>query len=302
MNILIAGVSDNGGASWWASQAINRYTRHQARGTRTYDSYIKFPHDILAPSAGQMTQLCHWADVIHVRDTVKMIPPMYRRTKPIVLTMTGKRNTLQGVLKSCRRNRWLMGVSTYDLTQLMPEGSVVWTPNSREDLAHQWHPVRGQFRVVHAPTSRICKGTETVIRAVSSMDHPVALDVIEHQTYAETMKRKQWCRCLIDQFTYGYGSNSIEAWALGMPTISGAMRGNYAEAVEKMAGFLPYIRVREDVEEIREAILEIQGGGPLYFDAIERGREYFFKYHHMRAVAERLIGVYEKAISYKASG
>jgi len=302
VNILVAGVSDNGGASWWASQAINRYTGHQARGTRTYDSYIEFPHDILNPSVGQLIQLCQWADVIHVRDTVKLIPPVYRRSKPIVLTMTGKRNTLKAVLKSCRRNHWLMGVSTYDLTQFLPEGSVVWTPNSREDLAALWHPIRGEFRIAHAPTSRLCKGTETVIRAVSPMDHPVTLDVIERQTYAATMGRKQLCRCLIDQFTYGYGSNSIEAWALGMPVISGSMRGRYAEAVKKMAGFLPYIKVRESVEEIRGAILEISGGGPLYFEAIERGREYFFKYHHMPAVAKRLIGVYEQAISYKASG
>ncbi len=301
MKILVAGVSDNGGASWWASQAINRYTEHEARGMRIYDSYIEYPSDILAPSKGEIIKWCQWADVIHVRDTAKFIPAVYRKSKPIVLTMTGKRNSLKVMLRLCRKNRWVMGVSTYDLTVFLPKGAVEWTPNSRESLSRNWHPVKGQFRVVHAPTSRICKGTETVIRAFKGFNDYVTLDLIEKATYAECLRRKQLCRCLIDQFTYGYGNNAIEAWALGMPVISGSMRGGYAEAVEAMAGFVPYIRIGESVDEIRDVILRIYQGGSLYQEAIDRGREYFMKYHHMSVVGKRLIEVYEQAISYKAS-
>jgi hypothetical protein len=81
-------------------------------------------------------------------------------------------------------------------------------------------PRRGRLRVVHAPSCRITKGTDSVIRACESLGDLIDLDLVEHLSRAEAMLRYAEADVVIDQLRLGwYGGLSAEAMALGKPVM-----------------------------------------------------------------------------------
>lgn len=297
MNILLGGTSDNGGGSWFLAQAINRYTKHQARAVRAYQSYLQYPHDVLAPTLREMDSLIAWADVVHVRDAIPR-SNIGLRGKAKIITYTGRvfRKGSQAVYKA-RRLGYVICVSTPDMMAFCPEVSPTWLPNPREDLMRQWKPRRNSF-AVQSPTSRQGKQTKIFQRAARKAKVPLRL--VEQISYAECLASKTQCRVTCDQIKYGYGNNAIEGWALGMPVISGfstPLAQRYREAMlMQVGGELPFIEVIASVDSVAKALLRLRKDRAYYQEWQERGRAHFFRYHHMPAVAKKAIGIYRKAL------
>ncbi len=82
---------------------------------------------------------------------------------------------------------------------------------------------RKELIIMHAPTNRIAKGTEYIEGAVNRLifeKFPVKFDLVEHITHDELILRYMNCDIFIDQISCGwYGTASIEAMAIGRPTI-----------------------------------------------------------------------------------
>lgn len=290
MKILIIGSYDNGGASWWLSDAINKYTKHEARSIRLRQSYINYPFDIVAPTTATLNRMVAWADVIHARD--KISPHLDLRGKAKVITFTGKRyrDKAQRLVPAMRSKGWLVTVSTPNLPSFYPKKPPIWLPNPREEMvAGKKHK---RFTVCHAPTYRYRKGTETIIEALDGFS--AALELIENTSYTDCIRRKAKCHVLLDQFRFGYGNNAIEAWALGMPVISGA-DDKIHKIITEPCGFSPYIRVKENKEEIRDTVRRLASDDKFYMTWAERGREYFYRFHHAPVVAKQAIKLYEMA-------
>jgi glycosyltransferase involved in cell wall biosynthesis len=80
----------------------------------------------------------------------------------------------------------------------------------------------GPFRVGHAPTNRNRKGTEHVERAIEALreTHAVEFQLIRGVPHAEALSMKATCDVFIDSLSEvgGYGANSLEALAMGIPT------------------------------------------------------------------------------------
>ena len=104
MKILLAGACDQGGGSYWLAQAINRYTKHEAKAVRGVQSYIAYPYDILGPSKGEMDLLIRWADVVHIRENMPK-STIGINGKALVVTYTGRlfRKENSAVFKMARR-------------------------------------------------------------------------------------------------------------------------------------------------------------------------------------------------------
>jgi glycosyltransferase involved in cell wall biosynthesis len=283
MNILIIGSSDNGGASWWLSDAINKYTDHIARSVRMRQSYINYPFDVIAPKETELATLIKWADVIHARD--KISPRLNLDGKVKVITFTQ-------LVPRMRAGGWTVTVSTPNLPAFYPADPPTWLPSPREEMAAGKKHKR--FTVCHAPTYRYRKGTATIFEAFKALD--AELEFIENVSYAECIRRKAKCHALIDQFRFGYGNNAIEAWALGMPVISGTEETD-AAAIEKICGPLPFISINENVGQIKDAVERLMSDKELYDTLACRGREFFYRWHHAPAVAKQCIEIYERAKS-----
>lgn len=295
MKVLILGYADNGGATWFISQAVNRYTDHVARGVRMVQNYLDYPHDILKPDARRLRDRWAWADVIHVRDSAFFMPDGLP-PKPTVITYTGKfyRRNYAEYHRRCRERHWVPTCSTIDMRAYYPTDPPAWLPNPREDMIDRARPDPDRFVVVHAPTMRERKGTATIIKAVAGLDG-VELELIEHITYAECLKRKARGHVVVDQFRMGYGNNAIEGWALGLPAIGGVMAEKYGRPLLDQAGYLPYVKASETVESIGRWLARLRDDREFYRQARERGRAYFFQYHHAPVVARRAVELYERA-------
>ena len=300
MKILLGGTCDNGGGSWWLAEAINRYTDHEARAVRGYQSYLEYGHDVLAPTKQQMDSLLKWADVIHVRDGLPKsggIPA----GKGVVVTYTGRvfRKGSRAVYRA-RKLGYVICVSTPDMMAFCSDCNPTWLPNPREDLNHLWKPLRNKF-ALQAPTTRQGKQTEVFIKAARKARVP--LEIVEQVSYAECMVRKSQARVICDQIKYGFGNNAIEGWALGMPVISGfstPLAQRYREAImAQVGGELPFIEVIASPDSIAEVFRRLRHDRAYYREWCQRGRAHFFKYHHMPVVAAKAIRIYERALGGK---
>lgn len=292
MKILLISVGDNGGGTWFMADAINKYTNHEARSVRIIQSWINYPFDIIAPTNEELAWLLKWPDVIHIRDNAAKT---WEIKKPVVVTYTGmsyrQRSTQK--LAWCREQGWIPTVSTIDLVTLNQSHPPIWLPNPREEMCSNER--NKEFTVCHAPTFRDRKGTDVVIEACSKLG--VKLELIEETSYIDCLYLKSKCDVLIDQFTYGYGNNAIEAWSFGIPVISGAEQQKYFDIVtSKNDGVLPYYVSEYNVKSLCEAIAALRDSSMTYSEYVNRGREYFFKYHHSPVVAKRAVSIYERLL------
>lgn len=302
MNILLVSSGDNGGGCWFLAQAINQYTEHTARAIRMMQSWIEYPYDILSPSQAEMEALCQWADVVHGRDTCHFLPD---QSKPTVLTYTGVsyRKRSGQFHQYCRERKWIVSVSTPDMLSILRAAKLpeLWMPQTRPDAIDRSVAKHPKFTVCHAPTMRNRKGTETVVEALAGLPE-VSLELIEKTPYSECLERKRHCHALIDQFLAGYGNNAIEAWAMGLPVISGASMLEWTQNIRGLCGGqTPYLSATEDVKELQEIVERLRTDSVFYEEAAEKGRNFYLQYHQPEAAAQQAVKLYEMAQEAKGA-
>lgn len=297
MKILLLSVGDNGGGCYWMADAINKHTEHQARSVRFVQSWINYPFDIFAPTSEELRALIKWADVVHVRDNVSDKWPALPGNKPVVITWTGMsyRRAAPRKLQICKDNGWVSTVSTPDLIGYAPKGlEPAWLPNPREKM--QPSKRNKDFTICHAPTFRERKGSQEVIEACSKAG--VKLELIENMKYIDALELKARCDIVIDQvgnFSFGYGNNAIEGWALDMPVISGYTKERFAAHTISKFGRLPYLFCDGSIGDIM-AKIELLRNPVLYGQWVETGLDYFYQFHHAPIVAKKAIVIYERAM------
>lgn len=298
MKILCISNADNGGNAYFTAEAVNRYTEHEARAVRLMQNWIAYPYDLLNPGNAEIARLVRWADVVHGRDHY---PEGIPSSKPVVMTYSGMSFRLKpGKFATvCRQRGWLLTVSTIDLTRVRLDEPPLWIPNPREEMEAPRDRMRRSFTYAHAPTMRHRKGTEIVEAAAEMIE--VALEVIERTPYAECLARKARCHALVDQFTYCYGNNATEMWAMGKPVISNASEKAWMDAIlEVNDREVPFLRAEPEVSDLAEKMALLRDSKKARRLWIERGRDYFFRFHHAPKVAERAIEMYERAREMKA--
>ncbi|RPH56138.1 MAG: hypothetical protein EHM89_15975, partial [Acidobacteria bacterium] len=203
------------------------------RSAHKASHYFQFPHDIIWDRSTELEirELADRADVIHLNNSYRPVQRFHLR-KPTLLHHHGSlfRNDPSHMLRVAAKNRWLQAVSTIDLQKSAPD-VLHWLPSAYDIDAlaafgkqHQRKP-DGRVRIAHCPTNRALKHTDLFLAAVSELQAeglPVDLELVEGKTWEESLKAKARADIVFDQLMFGYGCNSIEAWAMGKPVIAGA--------------------------------------------------------------------------------
>lgn len=152
-------------------------------------------------------------------------------------------------------------------------------------------PAPGKLRVCHAPRNRWFKGTEQVLAAVERAKRRVdlELDLIEGVPHAEAVRRKRACNLLIDHVgeaegTTGYGMNSLEALAMGIPCMTSMM-----PAYEKFLGPHPFIVTSP--ETLEEQLCGLAADPGALRKRSREGRDWVERTHGADRIVER---IYEK--------
>jgi glycosyltransferase involved in cell wall biosynthesis len=289
--LLLAKEGDWSGASKALCDAINSNTEHEAHQIAMSSYYTGYKADILSPSKEKLAELLDWADVWALQDNADEIIPANMKRKPCIYTYHGTyyRQNYPSV------NRKHKGAIQTCLTQDLSRFGPIWLGRAQEDLSLSFGPSR-EFVVSHAPTKRGQKGTAEIEAALKGIEG-VTLDIIEGVSNEACLKRKAKSSVYVDQVggaAIGYGTNSLEAWALGMPVISYAPPAIEAKIIESV-GYLPYYRASTE-EEIREAVLELRDDQVAYEQWRGIGRKYLEDFHSPRLVAESFIQLCEDAM------
>jgi len=289
MRILQLATVDNGGATWFYKDALDQHSGHECRAIRTHQGWLDYPHDMVTDDAEEIEHWYDWADVIHLHDEAGALIQDFR-PKPTVMTYHGTRyrSAPDQYNDRCAERGWLLTVSTLDLA----EWGGQWLPTPRRDVSEDYSPAR-VFVVVHAPTSRDRKKTAVVVDSVRAA-RGSKLRLIENTPYRKCMQRKAVGRVLVDGWL-GYGSNAVEAWALGMPVISGAPSTLQDRMIEAW-GYVPFMCVYPGRRGLARAIETLKHQPRLYAHFRNKGRSHYLAYHHPYHVAHRMVKLYEQAL------
>jgi hypothetical protein len=186
-----------------------------------------------------------------------------------------------------------------DLGAFLPERAE-FMPYGHVD-ARQW-PVPGVPDrdgppvVVHAPSHRGIKGTESVLAAVEQLrGEGIELDfrLVEGMSHAEAVRAYEQADILVDQLLVGwYGGIAVEFMALGKPVIcflADEWTGRYAPA--EMMAELPIVRA--DPKSLADVLRDLVARPRSDLAELgRRGRAFVERWHDPLALAARLRDVY----------
>lgn len=293
---------DTGGAGYAFKAAFEAESDWDARAICRSTTYLHYPTDIVWTPRNRsrtMKLLLESADVVHALNSYK--PLGWFRARPnqvLVVHHLGStyRRDPEGQSAICRE---LGAIEVTDSIDLLFDG-IGWLPIPADleglvELRRRHYEPSRTIRIAHAPTDREYKDTEAVIRAVESLSrrYRIEFDLIERVPNRECLARKARADIFVDQLKYGFGLNAIEAWAMGIPVVSGLDSDFGRRKGLEMWGSLPWA---DATPATLEAVIE-----HLIFDAewraalAERGRAHVERWHSQRSVVERALATYERA-------
>jgi len=299
MNILILAKSDYSGAGYALMDAINTHTLHKARliaGGRTRYGY---PADLIRPTQDDLWKLIEWADVYNFQAGTELLPGGAPR-KPVVKTYHGSeyRKHWGRENAQAKARGWAQTCLTVDLSQF----GATWIGRAMPDLSHMYSPDPG-FHVAHAAApdrhgkgKRDRKGT-TIVQAALAGLKDVTFDIFHDVPNDECLRRKAKAHLYVDQlgpYSMGYGTSSLEAWALGVPVVSEAP-DEVLDLMRERFGRLPFAPCH-DADSLRRCIVKFRDSPELRARWAIAGRRYVKRWHSPVFVAERYIELFERAI------
>jgi hypothetical protein len=184
-------------------------------------------------------------------------------------------------------------VSTIDLLLSVPHGKhaewfpqVVDTTLMAQMRAEHWTP-HERLRVTHAPTNRAIKGTRYVKKAMRRIPEADFL-LISRQQWATCLRLKASSDIFVDQLLLGYGNNAIEAWAMGLPVLSGAT----PDIIERMKREYPLPFFQTNPDRLEDDIRAFIGSADLREEWADKGRQHVERFHAPEAWVERTRSIY----------
>jgi hypothetical protein len=194
-----------------------------------------------------------------------------------------------------------------DLLEVLPKGSEFLPYATEAGLNPKILPFNqsSEFVVGHAPTHRIVKGTDEIIRVVQNLrskGFKVRLELIEGLSREDAQKKYQEIDLFVDQLVIGwYGVVSLEVMALGKPVLCFIKGRGLRFVPPKMLADLPIINADENsLEEKLVGVMQMSLEERQ--SLAERGLDYLKEWHDPTKIAQRVVGDYRKVLSSKDHG
>ena len=191
-----------------------------------------------------------------------------------------------------------------DLLEVLPKGSEFLPYATEAGLNPQILPFNqgSEFVVGHAPTHRMVKGTDEVIRVVQNLRSKgikVRLELIEGLSREDAQKKYQEIDLFIDQLVIGwYGVVSLEVMALGKPVLCFIKGRGLRFVPPRMLADLPIINADESsLEEKLMGVMQMSSEERV--SLAERGLAYLKNWHDPRKIAQRVVRDYRTVLSSK---
>jgi hypothetical protein len=214
------------------------------------------------------------------------------RGKRIVCHYMGSDLRVRGVIPAMDRLSELNLTNESDHLLLHPNIHYIFIPF--DATGYSLH-VRAseRLRIIHSPTNRAMKGTEFILPVVDAVRkvRDVEFILAENLPHEKVLEIKQTCDIAIEQVGNlggtGYGRNSLETLALGIPTIT-EMTPDYVAWLPEN----PFVLANR--ETLYDALLRLIDNASLREEYSIKGRTWVKKYHSYESVHERLVQLYRE--------
>ncbi len=142
-----------------------------------------------------------------------------------------------------------------------------------------------KIRIGHAPTNRYAKGTEAILKQIEVLQkkYPLEIVLIENLPHGGALKLKASCDIFVDTIgELGYGVNSLEALAMGIPTAVEILPD-----FEAVLGEHPFINVSADT--ITDKLTPFIESVDLREEWGKKGKEWVKRKHDPVHVASQIL-------------
>ncbi|NIR51839.1 glycosyltransferase family 1 protein [candidate division KSB1 bacterium] len=223
--------------------------------------------------------------------TVKRLKEM---GKKVICCYTGSDLRTRGAIPEIDAASDLNVTLEFDHLLLHPSIEHVFFPIDISGFEVREDSESNVINIGHAPTNRQAKGSEQIISTIGELQrsYPVELILIENLPHGVALKRKSQCHIFVDQIgDLGYGINSLEALAMGIPTCSCLSPGFEA-------GYPDHPFVMVDEHNIKAKLEELIQHRSLRLEKAKAGREWVQRHHDSEKVVEQihtLAGLVDKS-------
>jgi hypothetical protein len=310
--LVISPSTDFSGVGINLKRAFDTVPNHwRARHVVGRPSPYGYPTDVLWPRRSHdanvvVGQLAAAADVLHIMDHPAILERLGHARQAIVVQHLGTRyrEDPAGISNLCRDYGATEITDSFDL---MVFPWVRWVPVAvdiaylRAERERVYRPDPKVIRIAHAPTMRSTGSTDLVLATIERLrsEFAIEFDLIEHVSNAECIARKARADIYVDRIGIGFGVNAIEAWAMGIPVVSGMAPESAKDRAFAEFGHLPWLDVTE--ETLYEGIRSLIVDRDLWRLYHERGLAHAVRYHSFGAVVERTTEVYARAMSARVA-
>ena len=205
------------------------------------------------------------------------------RGKKIICLYTGSDLRTRGVIPVIDRLSTCNLTVEFDHIQMHPHIHHVFFPF---DAGQFQVRVRNndKIRIGHAPTNRKAKGSDIIIPILKKLagEYNVEPVIIQNMLYPLAIETKQTCDIFVDQIgDLGYGINSLEALAMGIPCCSCLAAG-----FEKNYPDHPFVQVTAETLEAR--LIDLINDPERRRKLAAKGREWVVANHNAVNIVRRI--------------
>ena len=254
--------------------------KNRSRITHYIDHYKLFDFDVYHFDCGM--------DLF--RD-LRFAGDLKNRGKKIVCCYFGSDLRTRGIFKELDEMSDLNLTVEFDHLALYKELNYLFFPFDTKE-----HPYLFKYspkvRIIHSPTNRRFKGTEKILKVLEELKKEKDFEflLIENTEREKLLNIKRGCNLAIDQVGgdmggSGYGKNSIENLAMGLPTIT-----EFDDDYLKFIPENPFISC--NINTLKDSLVKIINNPELLKTYSEKGRTWVEKYHSFDSVNKKLMELY----------
>jgi hypothetical protein len=222
------------------------------------------------------------------------IPHVKKHGAKLICCYTGSDLRTRGVIKEIDGLSDLNVTVEFDHLRLHPDIHHVFFPFDTTPFLTVKRSRRDKIRIGHAPTQWKAKGSDVIVPILQQLEKELKAEMvlIQNLPYSRAIEIKKTCDIFVDQIgDLGYGINSLEALAMGIPTCSCLAPGfgrNYHDH--------PFIEING--QNLYEQLCRLIKDPGLCHEKGQQGREWVQRYHDARQIVRtihRLAGLAEEA-------
>lgn len=176
--------------------------------------------------------------------------------------------------------------ATFELDHLLLDQHLVHLPFPFDTMKYPYNPAKPaeRLRIGHAPTNREAKGSDAILAVLHKLKQMFTIEIvlIENLTHTQALALKQSCHIFIDQIgDLGYGINSLEALAFGIPTCT-CLAPNFHQHFSEH----PFVEI--DSSNMEEKLVQLIENPAKRLRLSREGRSWVEKYHDCRTIVNSI--------------